>query len=324
MTMRVKLPRAFRFGFTGTPIDKTMVNTHRDFGPVKDRQAGALPELLRHPPGDQGRGDAGGAFPVSARCPLAAEEQPLNVDFEQMCDEMELEDEEEKDFLQRKEVRWKALARHPDGVAKIVENLVTHFLEHPDPSGFKAQLVCIDRPACAQYKDALDAELKKRGILDGPAWSEVIISEAQNDPPELERFHYGKEKTDKLIDYFKLTPAQWEAWNRQQFGDDKEQVEAAAENPDRLRPAADRLRRARRASDVPGQAAARPQLVAGDGPDQPAVAGDGQAHRRHRRLLRRLREPAAVAELRREELSRKRPSTGRSSRPGARGGRPAA
>ena len=36
MTMRVKLPNGFRFGMTGTPIDRTMVNTHRDFGPRKD------------------------------------------------------------------------------------------------------------------------------------------------------------------------------------------------------------------------------------------------------------------------------------------------
>ena len=36
MTMRVKLPHAFRFGFTGTPIDRTMLNTHRDFGPLQD------------------------------------------------------------------------------------------------------------------------------------------------------------------------------------------------------------------------------------------------------------------------------------------------
>ena len=36
MTMRVKLENAFRFGFTGTPIDRTMKNTHRDFGPMKD------------------------------------------------------------------------------------------------------------------------------------------------------------------------------------------------------------------------------------------------------------------------------------------------
>jgi type I restriction enzyme R subunit len=36
MTMRVKLAHAYRFGFTGTPIDKTMQNTHRDFGPTQD------------------------------------------------------------------------------------------------------------------------------------------------------------------------------------------------------------------------------------------------------------------------------------------------
>jgi type I restriction enzyme R subunit len=81
--------------------------------------------------------------------------------------------------------------------------------------------VCIDRLACDQYKKDLDAELSKRGIADGAAWSDVIISEAQNYPPELERYYYGKDTTDKLIESFKLTPQQWEAWNRDQFGDDR-------------------------------------------------------------------------------------------------------
>jgi len=36
MTMRVKLANGFRYGFTGTPIDRTMQNTHRDFGPLRD------------------------------------------------------------------------------------------------------------------------------------------------------------------------------------------------------------------------------------------------------------------------------------------------
>ena len=36
LTMRVKLENGFRFGFTGTPIDRTLKNTHRDFGPLKD------------------------------------------------------------------------------------------------------------------------------------------------------------------------------------------------------------------------------------------------------------------------------------------------
>ena len=44
---------------------------------------------------------------------------------------------------------------------------------------------------------------------------------AQNDDKELERFHYGKQKQDELIDYFKLTPSEWENWNRERFGDDK-------------------------------------------------------------------------------------------------------
>lgn len=38
MTMRTKLPKAFRYGLTGTPIDRTMINTHRDFGPIQDGQ----------------------------------------------------------------------------------------------------------------------------------------------------------------------------------------------------------------------------------------------------------------------------------------------
>jgi type I restriction enzyme, R subunit len=48
-----------------------------------------------------------------------------------------------------------------------------------------------------------------------PEWSDVIISEAQNSEPEIVKFEYPKAKQDELIDYFKLTPAEWEAWNRE-------------------------------------------------------------------------------------------------------------
>ena len=82
--------------------------------------------------------------------------------------------------------------------------MLTHFLEHPDPNGFKAQLVAVDRKACALYKAALDESLKKRGLP--PEWSDVIISAAQNSEPDVARFEYTKTKQDDLIDYFKLTP----------------------------------------------------------------------------------------------------------------------
>ena len=97
--------------------------------------------------------------------------------------------------------------------------MLTHFLEHPDPNHFKAQLVAVDRKACALYKDKLDTKLKARGLP--PEWSDVIISAAQNSEPEVERYEYQKSRQDELIDYFKLTPSEWQDWNRERYGEDR-------------------------------------------------------------------------------------------------------
>lgn len=217
MTMRVKLPNAFRFGLTGTPIDRTMTNTHRDFGPVVDGQQ----ERYLSYYGIKRAIKDGATLEVHYqrdRVPFIVDEKTLNVGFEQMCEEMEVEDEEAKDLIQRQRSQWKELARHPDRVEIVVGKMLEHFLAYPDPDGFKAQLVGVDRTACARFKDALDAKLKEKGLP--PEWCDVIISEGQNDDPDLARFHYSKQKQDDLIDYFKLTPKQWEDWNREAFGED--------------------------------------------------------------------------------------------------------
>lgn len=217
MQMRVKLPNAFRFGLTGTPIDRAMVNTHRDFGPVLD---GKQERYLSYYGIKRAIKD-GATLEVHYqrdRVPFSVDEKTLNIGFEQMCAEMEVEDEEAKDLIQRQRSQWKELARHPDRVKLVVGKVLEHFLAYPDPNGFKAQLVGVDRTACARFKDALDAKLKARGLP--PEWCDVIISEGQNDDPDLARFHYGKQKQDNLIDYFKLTPRQWADWNREAFGDD--------------------------------------------------------------------------------------------------------
>lgn len=218
MTMRVKLPNAFRFGLTGTPIDRAMINTHRDFGPVVDSEQ----ERYLSYYGIKRAIKDGATLEVHYirdKVPFIVDEKTLNLGFEQMCQEMELEDEEAKDLIQRQRSQWKELARHPDRVEIVVEKMLTHFLAYPDPTGFKAQLVGVDRMACVRFKDALDAKLKARGLP--PQWSDVIISEGQNDDGDLARFHYGKQKQDDLIDYFKLTPQQWEAWNREAYGEDR-------------------------------------------------------------------------------------------------------
>ena len=218
MTMRVKLPNALRYGLSGTPIDRTMVNTHRDFGPLKD----GIQERYLTYYGIKRAIKDGATLEVHYirdKVPFKVDEKPLSVGFEQMCKEMELEDEEAKEFVQKKKARWKELARLPDRINIVADKVVAHFLEHPDPSGFKAQLVAIDRLACAKYKDALDTRLKAHGM---PAeWSDVIYSEGQNDDPEIAKYNYGKQKQDDLIDYFKLTPSEWERWNREKYGDDR-------------------------------------------------------------------------------------------------------
>ena len=142
------------------------------------------------------------------------------------------------------------------GLTIVIDRMVAHFLSHPDPSGFKAQLVTVDRKACVVYKDALDRRLRDRGLP--PETSDVIISTAQNSEPAVERFEYGKAKQDELIDYYKLTPAQWEDWNRERHGDDRQPMATAAQDSHRLRPPPDRIQRAGAAGDVSGQTPARP------------------------------------------------------------------
>ena len=218
MTMRVKLPNAFRFGLTGTPIDRAMINTHRDFGPVTD---GEQERYLSYYGIKRAIKDGATleVHYIRNKVPFIVAEKELSLGFEQMCEEMELEDEEAKDLIQRQRSQWKELARHPDRVEIVLDKMLEHFLAYPDPSGFKAQLVGVDRTACVRFKDALDKKLTARGLP--PEWSDVIISEGQNDDEDLARFHYGKQKQDDLIDHFKLTPKQWEEWNREAFGEDR-------------------------------------------------------------------------------------------------------
>ena len=143
------------FVFTGTPIDKTMQSTHRDFGPLKD----GMQERYLSYYGIRREIRDGATLEVHYirdPVPFKVDEEPLSVGFEQMCAEMELEDEEAKDFIQRQRSQWKELARHPARIEIVLEKMLTHFLEHPDPNGFKAQLVAVDRKASALYKMALE------------------------------------------------------------------------------------------------------------------------------------------------------------------------
>ncbi len=224
MTMRAKLKNAFRFGFTGTPIDKTMQNTHRDFGPIQGKEQ----ERYLSYYGIKRAIKDGATLEVHYirdKAPFQVNEEALSTGYEQICAQMEVEDEEAKDNVQRQKSKWKELTRHPDRVDIVLEKMLTHFLAYPDPDGFKAQQVAADRKACAIFKKELDKKLKGRGLP--PEWADVIISSSQNTPDEEVRsLEYPKEKQEDLIEWFKLTPAEWAAKNRELHGEDLAQWRA--------------------------------------------------------------------------------------------------
>lgn len=221
VTLRAKLTTAARFGLTGTPIDETMVNTHREFCPMLPD--GKQERYLSYYGIRQAIRD-GATLPVYhllAQVPLKVEKAAMTASFEQMCAEQEVVDEEEKTELQDQAATWQELVADPDRVEIVIRRTVDHFLVHPDPSGFKAQLVAVDRRICGLYHVALEAELKKRGL--GPEWgvTDVIVSRKQNDRPELLRYAYSDERIEEKIAWFKLRPDEWEAQNRQLFGEER-------------------------------------------------------------------------------------------------------
>src|SRR5262245_47008764 len=97
MTMRMKLSQAFRFGFTGTPIDRTMLNTHRDFGPMKE---GIQERYLSYYSIKRAIKDRATleVHCIRDRVPFQVDEEAMSLGFEEMCTEMGLEDEEAKDL----------------------------------------------------------------------------------------------------------------------------------------------------------------------------------------------------------------------------------
>jgi hypothetical protein len=50
---------------------------------------------------------------------------------------------EAKDFIQRQRSKWKELVGHEDRINIVLDKMLEHFLNYPDPNGFKAQSVAL-------------------------------------------------------------------------------------------------------------------------------------------------------------------------------------
>jgi len=188
--MRNAFKNAFFFGFTGTPIDKLTLNTHRNFGEEGERYLDyySIQQAI----------DDGATLPVTYEARLSkffVDEENLDKQFAEMTADLS---DSQRDLLMKKYGKKEALIKLEKRMETIIQDIVEHYKLYVLPNGFKAQIVCYDREATAKYKDMLDK-------LVPAEWSEVVYSpgDPNSDSDDLKKYNTNKQKREKTIEQFK-------------------------------------------------------------------------------------------------------------------------
>jgi type I restriction enzyme, R subunit len=191
--MRRSLPNAFFFGFTGTPIDKSDKNTHRNFGLRADGKIERYMDLYNIRQAIDDEATVPVHFQVRAKkWSLDTEniDKLIDVKYEN------LEDEELNTLKEQSASYGKTFMMNPDRLKGVAHDIVKHYKESIQPNGFKGQIVAFSREACVIIKEHIDS-------LVGEQFSDVVFSGGQNDEPRLRKFHKSKQEIKDCINRFK-------------------------------------------------------------------------------------------------------------------------
>ncbi|MCL5125305.1 MAG: type I restriction endonuclease subunit R [Deltaproteobacteria bacterium] len=190
INLRTSMQKAFFFGFTGTPIDKKTLNTHRNFGQDGERYLDyySIQQAI----------DDGATLPVTYEARLSKfsiDEQRVDEQFDELTTDLT---KEQKDLLMRKYGKKEALVKLDKRMEAVARDIVEHYRLYVEPNGFKAQIVCYDREATAKYKKLIDE-------LTSPEWSEVVYSpgDPNTDTDDLTEYNTNKRQREKIIERFK-------------------------------------------------------------------------------------------------------------------------
>lgn len=190
INLRSAFKNAFFFGFTGTPIDKKTLNTHRNYGPDGERYLDyySIQQAI----------DDGATLPVTYEARLskfAVDEKRVDEQFDEMTPD--LSDEQRQELVKRYG-RKSAIVKLPARMEAIAQDIVEHYKLYVQPNGFKAQMVCYDREATAAYKQLLDK-------LVPAEWSAVVYSSGNPNTEDagLQEHNTSKRERDAIIRNFK-------------------------------------------------------------------------------------------------------------------------
>lgn len=190
INLRNAMSSAFFFGFTGTPIDRVTLNTHRNFGEEGERYLDyySIQQAI----------DDGATLPVTYEARLSKffiDEEKLDKQFDELT--VDLSDKE-KDAVAKRYGKKEAVVKLDKRMEAVARDIVEHYRLYVEPAGFKAQVVCYDREAAAKYKKLFDQLIPKE-------WSEVVYSpgDPNTDSEELQKYNTSKQKREKIIAEFK-------------------------------------------------------------------------------------------------------------------------
>lgn len=181
MRVRQAFPNAFVFGFTGTPIEKGAAgrSTFRTFCPEGETYLDKY--------GIRQSIEDGATVRLLYQSRLVNYHIPREeLDREFLSITLGLSEKKQEEVLDKSAtIRTALKAQHR--IEAIARDVAEHYTTHIAPNRFKAQLVAVDREACALYKEALDRHL--------PVQESVVIYTAnQNDNELLRRYHLDKEE----------------------------------------------------------------------------------------------------------------------------------
>lgn len=193
LKMRVALPNAFLFGLTGTPINLRDRNTFLAFGAEEDAN------------GYLNRYSFKEAIEDKATIPIDFE--PRLVELHVNKEELEtayrlmLENEgipygsKDSTLLNKQAAKFGHLVKSEERIQKVCADIVKHFKEKVEPSGFKGQVVVYDRAACDLYKNELDKHM--------PPEETAVVMTVNHNEAEWQKYALTSDQEAKLLDRFR-------------------------------------------------------------------------------------------------------------------------
>ncbi|MFA5997545.1 MAG: type I restriction endonuclease subunit R [Candidatus Paceibacterota bacterium] len=188
--MRDAFKKAFFFGFTGTPVDKTHTNTFRNYEGDGKRYLDyySIQQAI----------DDGATIPVTYEARLSKfsiDDEKLDQEFDEIASDLS---EKQKTELVKKYGKKAALVKLPKRMEAVARDIVEHYKLYVAPNGFKAQIVAYDREAVANYKKLLDK-------LIPAEWSAVVYSpgDPNSDADDLKAYNTSKKEREQIIERFK-------------------------------------------------------------------------------------------------------------------------